>query len=52
MQDTGDGARRTGLSARGATDFAVDFKIIAARYGIRTRKDGAKICCLDVRLVA
>jgi hypothetical protein len=37
-----------GLSARGATEFAVDFKAIAARYGIRTRKDGTKISCLDV----
>jgi hypothetical protein len=41
-----------GLSARGATQFAVDFKAIAARDGIRTRKDTTKICCLDVRLVA
>jgi hypothetical protein len=41
-----------GLSALGATEFAVDFKAIAARYGIRTQQDGTKIYCLDVRLVA
>ena len=36
----------------GATAFAEEFRAICERVALRTRQDGSKVYCLDVRLVA
>jgi hypothetical protein len=41
-----------GQSAIKPREFAEKFKAVAERVGIRVRRDGAKIYCRDVRLVA
>jgi hypothetical protein len=35
-----------------ATTFAEEFKAIGDRVALRTRQDGGKVYCLDVKLVA
>jgi hypothetical protein len=37
---------------RGAQSFAKEFRVISERVALRTKQDGAKIHCLDVKLVA
>lgn len=39
-------------TAHSATAFAEEFKAISARVALRTRQDGSKVYCLDVKLVA
>ena len=46
--------RRTGPKASplSATAFGEEFKAICERVALRTRQDGSKVYCLDVKLVA
>ena len=44
--------QRPKCSLHGATIFAEEFKAICERVALRTRQDGGKVYCLDVKLVA